>query len=122
MYKSKIVKRCQDAWILVMFALLSAFIHASNWSLWISIPIGLLGFITLSWTGISIICLFDYNHRMALKYNVRIENVPYYTSLFDEMVEKEMIGIDTSGIPEGIKDPEEWLRFCQWQFMEGLNN
>ena len=57
---------------------------------------------------------------MAAKYNIKIENVPLYNTIFDDMVKKEGQGIDTIGIPEGINDVQEWLRFCRWQLDKEL--
>lgn len=73
-----------------------------------------------SWMGITIIAMFDYNHRMAGKYGVKIENLQLYFSLFDKLTDMEMRGIDSSGIPNEVNDMEDWLRFCRWQAAETL--
>ncbi|MDE6276861.1 MAG: hypothetical protein K2M06_02015 [Muribaculaceae bacterium] len=59
---------------------------------------------------------------MAARYGVRIENLPLYFSLFENMVEKEEQGIDTSGIPPEVTDAMDWLRFCRWQADELLKS
>lgn len=57
---------------------------------------------------------------MAARYGIKIENVPLYFSLFEKLTELEAQGIDSSGIPSEVKDPEDWLRFCRWQAIENF--
>lgn len=115
MYSSKWVYWLQHVWSLVVISLGILFLAKSMWSLWLTIPVCFISGAVLWQVGIALISLLDYNHRMAVKYNIKIENIPLYISIFDEMVKKEERGIDTSGIPEGISDVQEWLRFCRWQ-------
>ncbi len=115
MYSSKFVFWCQNVWALIIIALGVLFLIKCEWSFSLSIPICIIAAFILWQIGIAVISLMDYNHRMAIKYNIKIENIPIYYSIFDEMVKKEEQGIDTSGIPNGVTDIQEWLRFCQWQ-------
>ena len=115
MYTSKFVFWCQNIWTLIVIGFGILFLAKCEWSFLLSIPICIIVAFILWRIGFGIISLMDYNHRMAAKYNIRIENIPIYYSIFDEMVKKEEQGIDTSGIPNGITDAQEWLRFCQWQ-------
>lgn len=120
MYSSIWTHRIQTLWIITTLFGIISFVHICDWSLWLSIPVAIIGFILASWIGISIIAMFDYNHRMAARYGVKIENVPLYFSLFEKLTELEAQGIDSSGIPSEVKDPEDWLRFCRWQAIENF--
>lgn len=122
MYTSIWTHRIQTFWIIAMAFISAGFVRLCNWSLWLSIPAAIIGFFLASWIGISIIAMFDYNHRMAARYGVKIENLPLYFSLFEKLTELEAQGIDSSGILSEIKDPEDWFRFCRWQAMEDLNS
>lgn len=57
---------------------------------------------------------------MAMKYNIKIENIPFYEKIFNDLMDKESRGIDTLGIPSEIQDVDEWTRFCRWQIEIGL--
>lgn len=65
-------------------------------------------------------CDFIYNQHMAAKYGIKIENLPLYFSIFEELCDMEAHGIDSSGLPKEIKDVNEWLRFCHWQAVEAM--
>ncbi|MDY2622975.1 MAG: hypothetical protein SOV62_00550 [Alloprevotella sp.] len=121
-YSSEWVYWTQHVWTLVVLALGVLFVAKCKWSLWFTIPIFIIGVAILWQIGLGLISLMDYNHRMAAKYSIKIENIPLYNNIFDEMVKKEEQGIDTSGIPEGINDVQEWLRFCRWQIDRELNS
>ena len=121
-YSSEWVYWTQHVWTLVVLALGVLFVANCKWSLWFTIPIFIIGVAILWQIGLGLISLMDYNHRMAAKYSIKIENIPLYNNIFDEMVKKEEQGIDTSGIPEGINDVQEWLRFCRWQIDRELNS
>lgn len=120
MYSSRWIFWVQHAWTLTVLALGVLFIAKCKWSLWLTVPMGIIGAAILWQIGLGLISLMDYNHRMAAKYNIKIENVPLYNTIFDDMVKKEGQGIDTIGIPEGINDVQEWLRFCRWQLDKEL--
>ena len=122
MYSSKWVYWTQHVWTLAVLALGLLFVAKCKWSLWFTIPISIIGVAILWQIGLALISLMDYNHRMAAKYSIKIENIPIYNNIFDEMVRKEEQGIDTSGIPNGIYDVQEWLRFCRWQIDRELNS
>lgn len=122
MKNSRLVFWLQHAWTLVVISLGILFLVKCEWSLWIAIPVCVIGALLLWQIGLALLSLLDYNHRMAAKYNIKIENIPLYNSIFDEMVKNEEQGIDTSGIPEGISDVQEWLRFCRWQIEKELEN
>lgn len=122
MYSSKWVFWIQHVWTLAVLALGVLFVAKCRWSLWLTIPIFIISVPILWQIGLGLISLMDYNHRMAAKYGIKIENVPLYNTIFDEMVKKEEQGIDTSGIPEAINDVQEWLRFCRWQIDRELNS
>lgn len=107
MYSSRLVFFCQNIWTLIVLALGILFFVKCEWSLWITVPISIICPYILWKIGIALISLMDYNHRMAIKYNIKIENIPLYNSIYEEMVNKEMQGIDTSGIPDGINDERE---------------
>lgn len=121
-YSSEWVYWTQHVWTLVVLALGVLFVAKCKWSLWFTIPIFIIGVAILWQIGLGLISLMDYNHRMAAKYSIKIENIPLYNNIFDEMVKKEEQGIDTSGMPEGINDVQEWLRFCRWQIDRELNS
>lgn len=121
MYSSKWIHRIQSCWIITSIICASVFIKLSSWSLWISVPVGIIGLILISWTGISIISLFDYNHRMAIKNGIKIENLPLYFSIFERLVKLEKNGMDSSEIPSEIVNVDEWKRFCRWQLEEQLH-
>lgn len=121
-YSSEWVYWTQHVWTLVVLALGVLFVAKCKWSLWFTIPFFIIGVAILWQIGLGLISLMDYNHRMAAKYSIKIENIPLYNNIFDEMVKKEEQGIDTSGIPEGINDVQEWLRFCRWQIDRELNS
>lgn len=57
----------------------------------------------------------DLKHRLAKEIGVRFEKLDFYMTTFQNMVYSEMCGIDTLGIPEGIDDEEEWLRYLSWE-------
>lgn len=120
MYSSIWVHRIQTLWIITALFGMIIFVRRCDWSLWLSIPVAIIGFILASWIGITLISTFDYDHRMAAKYGVKIENLPLYFSLFDKLIELEAHGIDSSGIPSEVKDTEDWLRFCRWQAIENI--
>jgi len=120
-YSSRWVYWLQNAWMSVVGLSCILFVTKCNWSMWISIPVCVIGALLMWQIGLALLSLLDYNHRMAAKYNIKIENIPLYNSIFDEMVKKEEQGIDTSGIPEGITDVQEWLMFCRWQIEKELN-
>ena len=121
-YSSEWVYWTQHVWTLVVLALGVLFVAKGKWSLWFTITIFIIGVAILWQIGLGLISLMDYNHRMAAKYSIKIENIPLYNNIFDEMVKKEEQGIDTSVIPEGINDVQEWLRFCRWQIDRELNS
>ena len=120
MYSNRWIYRIQTCWIITVGFIAAVFIKACDWSLWLRIPFCAIGSVMLIWIGISLLALFDYNHRMAARYGVKIENLPLYFSLFESMVEKEAQGIDTSGIPKEVSDVEDWIRFCRWQAAENF--
>lgn len=121
MYSNPWIHRFQTMWVLSALSLAIVFVIAVDWSLWVAIMVAVVGFIILSWVGITVIAQFDYNHRMAAKYGVKIENLPLYFSLFEKLTEMESQGIDTFGIPKEIDDVDDWLRFCRWQAAEAIN-
>lgn len=121
MYSSIWTHRIQTLWIITMVFISAGFVRLCDWSLWLSIPVAIIGFLLASWIGVSIIAMFDYNHRKAARYGVKIENLPLYFSLFEKLTELEAHDIDSSGIPSEVKDKEDWLRFCRWQAIENLN-
>lgn len=122
LYSSMWVHRIQTLWILtIMFAAIG-FVKICSWSLWITIPLALVGFAAVSWIGITIIAMFDYNHRMAGQYGIKIENLPLYFELFDRLKDMESRGIESSGIPAEVKDVNDWLRFCCWQRDESIKD
>lgn len=121
MYSSRWIFWVQNAWTLFVASLGILFLAKCKWSFGLTIPICIIVAAILWQIGIALISLIDYNHRMAVKYNIKIENIPLYFSIFDQMVKKEELGIDTSGIPDGIDDVQEWLRFCRWQIDREMN-
>lgn len=121
MHSSRWIFWIQHVWTLIVLTLGILFIVKCKWSLGLTILICIIGVAIFWHIGIGLISLMDYNHRMAAKYNLKIENIPLYASIFDEMVKKEEQGIDTSGIPDGIIDTQEWLRYVRWQLDKELN-
>lgn len=122
MYSSIWIHRIQSLWILTMLFVAAGFVKVCSWSLWITIPLALIGFLIVIWIGITAIAMFDYNHRMAARYGIKIENLPLYFELFDRLMDMESRGIDSSGIPAEVKDVDDWLRFCRWQIDEVIND
>lgn len=122
MYSSRWVFWTQNAWTIIVLTLGVMFIAKCKWSLWLTIPMCIIGVAILWQLGIGLLSLLDYNHRMAVKYNLKIENIPIYSSIFEEIVKREEQGIDTRGIPEGINDAQEWLRFVRWQLDRELHD
>lgn len=120
-YSSIWVHRVQTLWIITMAFISAGFVRLCDWSLWVSIPVAIIGFLLVSWAGISIIAMFDHNHRKAARYGVKIENLPLYFSLFEKLTELEAQDINSSEIPSEVKDTEDWLQFCRWQAIENLN-
>lgn len=60
----------------------------------------------------------DLKHRLADEIGVRVEKLDFYMNTFQKMVYDEMTGVDTSGIPYGVDDVEEWERYCQWEIKQ----
>lgn len=120
LYADKRVHSLQTIWIWVSAFAIPSILRASFNSFWLWAIVSFVAWVVVSWIGISLISLLDYNHRMATKYNIKIENIPFYEKVFEELVEKEAHGIDSFGIPQEIQDVEEWLRFCRWQMDKGL--
>lgn len=119
LYSDIRVHRLQTAWIWISAILCSLLILAFN-KFWIGAIVCLISWLLFAWIGISLISLLDYNHRMAMKYNIKIENIPFYEKIFNDLMDKESRGIDTLGIPSEIQDVDEWTRFCRWQIEIGL--
>lgn len=119
-YTSKWIHRIQTCWIATAFLGAIVFIRMSSWTLWLSIPTGVVGFLLVAWFGVGVISMFDYNHRMCARYGVKIENLPLYLSLYERLMEMEARGEDSSGIPKEVDDVDDWIRFCQWQASEAM--
>lgn len=108
----------QTLWIVLCIPL-SAFLSLQMFdSMWIVFLVSIPLWGLLTWVGMSLISLADRNHRMAAKFGVRIENVPFYQKLLNEMAEDEENDLASVKVPEEVTDPEEWRRFCAWQMFE----
>lgn len=118
--KARAIHCLQTMWVITVVFLSAAFVKCVVWSLWLSVPVAIVGFIALSWIGITVIAMFDYEFRMAGRYNIKIENVPRYKEIFQKLENKESMGINTFGIPDEITDVEEWLRYYRWMIDESL--
>ena len=117
--KKKIIHFAQTCWL--------AFSGGASWGLsrvisdsyWLSIPLFIVIWIIAGWIGITIVSLFDSDHRLCAKYGIKIENLPLYKETFRKLMEAEARGEDVEGITDTIPDKEEWMRFLQSEYITG---
>ncbi len=57
----------------------------------------------------------DLKHRLAKEIGVRYENLDFYMTTFQKMVQDGMNGVISSDIPLGIEDADEWMRYLTWE-------
>lgn len=82
---------------------------------WLSIPLFLVMWIVAAWVGITIISLFNSDHRVCAKLGIKIENLPYYKAAYQQMKDAEKLGVESPILQSDMPDIGEWLRYYTYR-------
>ena len=120
--KNRILFYAQTAWVGLMGGCSLYLSRLISENFWVSIPVFVLILVVLSFLGISLISLFNPDHRLCAKYGIKIENLPLYRKAFEELVAAEKRGEETQWIGDRLPDEREWIRYLNYEIEKGLDN
>lgn len=120
MKRRSIIFYLQTGWIVfsggLSWGLAKIFCHSLIWG----IPLFLIIWFFLAWTGISLISLMDPDVRLCVRLGIKIENLPIYRQAFNEMVAMEERGEDYYALGKSMQDQEDWMRYCAYEFEKSI--